>query len=121
MRVAPFPATPVVEADEASPVDWASALPPKEKWPADLDLAELHANNPAGVQTWTEVKAAMQRLVLYHAVRDTSHLYLTWRAVRDAPAHAFPCVRTHARRCSPTLPRLAIYLHYSKSLVGNGS
>ena len=71
VRVAPFPPPPVIEEDEASPVDWASARPPKEKWPADL--ADLHANNPAGAQTWTEVETAMQRLVLYHAVRDTTH------------------------------------------------
>ena len=86
MRIAPFPAPPVIEADEASPVDWASALPPRDQWPADL--ADLHANNPAGAKAWSEVEAAMQRLVLYHAVRDTSHLYLPWRAERDAPAHA---------------------------------
>ena len=27
VRIAPFPAPPVIEAEEASPVDWASALP----------------------------------------------------------------------------------------------
>ena len=75
VRIAAFPAPPVIEEDEASPVDWAPALPPKDRWPADL--ADLHANNPAGAQTWTEVEAAMQRLVLYHAVRDTSHLSLS--------------------------------------------
>ena len=69
-----FPAPPVIEEDEASPVDWAPALPPIERWPADL--ADLFANNPAGAQTWTEIETAMQRLVLYHAVRDMSHLYL---------------------------------------------
>ena len=119
VRIAPFPAPPVIEADKASPVDWASALPPRDQWPADL--ADLHANNPEGAKTWSEVEAAMQRLVLYHAVRDTSHLYLPWRAECDAPAHARPRARAHARRCSPALPRLAIYLHYPKSLVGNGS
>ena len=72
VRIAAFPAPPVIEEDEASPVDWAPALPPRDRWPADL--ADLHANNPAGAQTWTEVEAAMQRLVLYHAVRDTTHL-----------------------------------------------
>ena len=101
VRIAPFPAPPVIEADEASPVDWASALPPREHWPRDL--ADLHANNPAGLQTWELVKAAMQRLVLYHAVRDTAHLYLSWRAARDAHAHERTRARAHACRCSPTL------------------
>ena len=106
VRIASFPAPPVIEADEASPVDWASALPPRDQWPADL--AGLHANNPAGAKTWSEVEAAMQHLVLYHAVRDTAHLYMSWRAARDAPAHARGRARAYARRCSPTLPRLAI-------------
>ena len=104
MRIAPFPAPPVIEADEASPVDWASALPPRDQWPADL--ADLHANNPAGAKTWLEVETAMQRLVLYHTVRDTAHLSLAWRAARDAPAHARDRARAHARHCSPTLPAL---------------
>ena len=50
----------------------------------------------------------MQRLVSYHAVRDTTHLSLSWRAARDAPAHARDRARAHARtldaarrRCSP--------------------
>jgi hypothetical protein len=119
VRIAPFPAPPVIEEDEASPVDWASALPPREYWPADL--ADLFANNPAGARTWTEVETAMQRLVTYHAVRVTTHLYLSWRAARDAHARERTRARAHARRCSPTLPRLAIYLHYSKSSRGNGS
>ena len=93
VRIAPFPAPPVIEEDEASPVDWASALPPREYWPADL--ADLFANNPAGARTWTEVETAMQRLVTYHAVRVTTHLYLSWRAARDAHAHARD--RAHAR------------------------
>ena len=101
VRIAPFPAPPVIEEDEASPVDWAPALPPIERWPADL--ADLFANNPAGAQTWTEVETAMQRLVLYHAVRDTTHLSLSWHAARDAPAHARDRARAHARRCSPSL------------------
>jgi hypothetical protein len=75
VRIAPFPAPPVIEEDEASPVDWAPALPPIERWPAAL--ADLFAKNPAGAQTWTEVETAMQRLVLYRAVRDTSHLSLS--------------------------------------------
>ena len=70
MRIAPFPAPPVIEAEEASPVDWASAMPPRDQWPANL--ADLHANNPAGAKTWSEVEAAMHRLVAYHAVRDIS-------------------------------------------------
>ena len=75
VRIAPFPALPIIESDEASTVDWASALPPRDQWPADL--AYLHANNRAGAKTWSEVEAAMQRLVLYHAVRDTPHLCLS--------------------------------------------
>ena len=98
---------PVIEEDEASPVEWAPALPPRDRWPADL--ADLFANNPSGLQTWTEVETAMQRLVSYHAVRDTAHLYLPWRAARVAPAHAKSRARAHAGRCSPTLPRPASY------------
>jgi hypothetical protein len=107
VRIAPFPAPPVIEEDEASPVDWASALPPREYWPADL--ADLFANNPAGARTWTEVETAMQRLVTYHAVRVTTHLYLSWRAARDAHARERTRARAHARRCSPTLPRLQLH------------
>ena len=75
VRIAPFLAPPVIDVDEASPVDWAPALPPRDRWPTDL--AGLLANDPAGAQTWTEVETAMQRLVLYHAVRDTTHLSLS--------------------------------------------
>ena len=120
VRIAPFPAPPAIEEDEASPVDWAPALPPRDRWPADL--ADLFANNPAGAQTWTEVETAMQRLVLYHAVRDTTHLSLSWRAARDAPAHARDRARAHARRCSPTLLACCkSRAHVHKSLRGNGS
>ena len=95
VRVAAFPAPPVIEEDEASPVDWAPALPPKDRWPADL--ADLHANNPAGAQTWTEVEAAMQRLVLYHAVRDTTRLIFAMaRRSRRAHAHERPCTRARS-------------------------
>ena len=45
----------------------------------------------------------MQRLVSYHAVRDTTHLYLPWHAARAALAHAKNHARAHAgaasRRC----------------------
>ena len=101
VRTAPFPAPPVIEADEASPVDWASAIPPRDQWPADL--ADLHANNPEAAKTWSEVEAAMQRLVLYHAVRGTSHLYIchgVLRAMRtreQGSAHARTLVA--ADRC----------------------
>ena len=50
-----------------------------------------------------------------------NYLSLSWRAARDAPAHAKNRTCAHAGRCSPTLPRLATYLHYSKSPGGNGS
>ena len=63
----------------------------------------------------------MQRLVLYHAVSDTSHLYLPWRAARDAPAHATrPRTRetAHARtRARSTL--LADAARLLKSIRGN--
>ena len=95
VRIAAFPAPPVIEEDEASPVDWAPALPPKDRWPADL--ADLHANNPAGAQTWTEVEAAMQRLVLYHAVRDTTRLIFAMaRRSRRAHARERPCTRARS-------------------------
>ena len=106
VRVAPFPAPPIIETEEASTVDWTSALPPEDQWPADL--ADLYSNNPAGAKTWSEVEAAMQRLVLYHVVCDTPHLYQSWRGARVAPARAKNRARAHAWRCSPPLPCLAI-------------
>ena len=118
VRIAPFPPPPIIETEEASTVDWDSALPPRDQWPADL--ADLHANNPKGARTWSEVKAAMHRLVLYHAVRDTTHLYLSRRATRDAPAHAKNSTHAHACSLLADAARLAIYLHYSKSLRGKG-
>ena len=97
-------------------MDWAPALPPRDRWPADL--ADLFANNPAGAQTWTEVETAMQRLVSYHAVRDTAHLYLPWRAARAAPAHAKNRARAHAGLLADAASP-AIFL--VKSLRGTGS
>ena len=117
VRIAPFPAPPVIEEDEASPVDWASALPPREYWPADL--ADLFANNPAGARTWTEVETAMQRLVTYHAVRATTHLYLSWRAARDAHAHARD--RAHARTLDAARRRcLACHCTAQSPLLATG-
>ena len=120
VRIAAFPAPPVIEEDEASPVDWAPALPPRDRWPADL--ADLHANNPAGAQTWTEVETAMQRLVLYHAVRDTTHLSLSWHAARDAPAHARDRARTRARSTllADAARLLQVQSACAKVPVGNG-
>ena len=69
VRVAAFPTPPVVEEEEATAVDWAAATPPPHLWPKDKE--DLFANNPGGARTWDEVEAAMHRLVLYHAVRDT--------------------------------------------------
>ena len=69
VRVAAFPTPPVVEKEDATEVDWAAATPPPHLWPKDKE--DLFANNPGGARTWDEVEAAMQRLVLYHAVRDT--------------------------------------------------
>ena len=100
VRVATFPAPPVVEKEEATVVDWAAATPPPHLWPKDLD--DLFANNLGGARTWDEVEAAMHRLVPYHAVRDTKRsTFLPWRAARDAPRTR---ARAHASRCSPTLP-----------------
>ena len=86
VRVSAFPEPTAIEPDEASSVDWAAALPPSDHWPADL--ADLFANNPAGANTWAEVETAMQRLVIYHAVRDTalSSCHGAPRAPRRAPA-----------------------------------
>ena len=69
VRVAAFPTPPVVEREDATEVDWAAATPPPHLWPKDKE--DLFANNPGGARTWDEVEAAMHRLVLYHAVRDT--------------------------------------------------
>ena len=118
VRIAPFPPPPIIETEEASTVDWDSALPPRDQWPADL--ADLHANNPKGAKTWSEVKAAMNRLVLYHAVRDTTHLYLSRRATHDAPAHAKNSTHAHACSLLADAARLAIYLHYYKSIRSKG-
>ena len=68
VRVAAFPTPPVEEKEDASEVDWATATPPPDRWPKDLD--DMFANNPAGAKTWDEVEAAMHRLVLYHAIRE---------------------------------------------------
>ena len=97
-------APPVVEKEEATVVDWAAATPPPDLWPKDLD--DLFANNLGGARTWAEVEAAMHRLVLYHAVRDTKRSrFLSWRAARDAPRTR---ARAHASRCSP-----ALQLHFA--------
>ena len=92
VRVAAFPALPIVEKEEPTEVDWAAATPPPGRW--SKDLGDMFANNPARARTWDEVEAAMQRLVIYHAVRDTqrSLLSVTARRARRA-AHA----RTRAR------------------------
>ena len=96
VRVAAFPTPPVVEKEDATEVDWAAATPPPHLWPKDKE--DLFANNPGGARTWDEVEAAMHRLVLYHAVRDTERSNsLSWRAARDAPRTR---ARAHASRCS---------------------
>ena len=89
VRVAAFPSPPFVEREDPTEVDWEAAMP--VQWPADLD--DLFANNPAGARTWSEVEAAMHRLMEYHAVRDTSHILsvmarLARRASARTPAHA---------------------------------
>ena len=99
VRVAAFPSPPFVEREDPTEVDWEAAMP--VQWPADL--GDLFANNPAGARTWSEVEAAMHRLVAYHAVRDMSRILsvmarLARRASARTPAHA-----AHAPRCSPTL------------------
>ena len=98
VRVAAFPSPPFVEREDPTEVDWEAAMP--AQWPADLD--DLFANNPAGARTWSEVEAAMRRLVAYHEVRDTSHILsvVARRAPRVARAH-------HARSASPPPPLLA--------------
>ena len=86
----------MVEKEDATEVDWAAATPPPHLWPKDKE--DLFANNPGGARTWDEVEAAMHRLVLYHAVRDTERSNsLSWRAARDAPRTR---ARAHASRCS---------------------
>ena len=41
-----------------------------EDWPSGL--RDLFDGNPAGAQTWDEVTTALQKLVIYHAVRRIS-------------------------------------------------
>ena len=70
VRIASFPPPPVVESAEPTAVDWDTATPPTEDWPSGL--RDLFDGNPAGAQTWEEVTAALQKLVIYHAVSRTS-------------------------------------------------
>ena len=89
VRVAAFPSPPFVEREDPTEVDWEAAMP--VQWPADL--GDLFANNPAGARTWSEVEAAMHRLVAHHAVRDMSHVLSVMarpasRAGARTPAHA---------------------------------
>ena len=98
VRVAAFPSPPFVEREDPTEVDWEAAMP--VQWPADLD--DLFANNPAGARTWSEVEAAMHRLVAYHAVRDTSHILSAMARQRAALAHAH-----RARSARPPPPLLA--------------
>ena len=110
VRVAAFPSPPVVEREDPTEVGWEAALPPRDRWPADLD--DLYAGNPAGARTWSAVKAAMHRLALYHAVRDMSLILAcpichgALRTPRRRTRARARSARSHAPRCSPTLPLL---------------
>ena len=89
MRVAAFPSPPFVEREDPTEVDWEAAMP--VQWPKDL--GDFFASNPSGARTWSEVEAAMHRLVAYHAVRDMTRILsvmarLTRRASARTPAHA---------------------------------
>ena len=100
VRVAAFPSPPLMEREDPAEVDWEAAQPPRDQWPADL--GDLYANNPAGARTWPEVEAAMQRLVIYHAVRDMSRiLSVTARRARRASART----RTRTQRTLPAARR----------------
>ena len=107
VRVAAFPSPPFVEREDPTEVDWEAAMP--VQWPADLD--DLFANNPAGARTWSEVEAAMHRLVTYHAVRDTSHPLSDMARQHAALAHVHRARSTRPppppaarRRCCRLLP-----------------
>ena len=107
VRVAAFPSPPFVEREDPTEVDWEAAMP--VQWPADLD--DLFANNPAGARTWSEVEAAMHRLVTYHAVRDTSHPLSDMARQHAALAHVHRARSTRSplppaarRRCCRLLP-----------------
>ena len=93
VRVASFPPPPVVEASEPTAVDWDAATPPIAYWPSGI--RDLFDGNPTGAQTWDEVTAALQKLVIYHAVRRTSpvvsHDARTTMSARSI-AHAARCV-----------------------------
>ena len=98
MRVAAFPSPPFVEREDPTEVDWEAATP--VQWPADLD--DLFANNPAGARTWSEVEAAMHRLMTYHTVRDTSRFLSVMARQHAALAHTH-----HARSARSPPPLLA--------------
>ena len=98
MRVAAFPSPPFVEREDPTEVDWEAATP--VQWPADLD--DLFANNPAGARTWSEVEAAMHRLMTYHTVRDTSRFLSVMARQHAALAHTH-----HARSARFPPPLLA--------------
>ena len=93
----PPPSPPVVEREDPTEVDWEAALPPRDRWPADL--GDLYADNPAGARTWSEVEAAMQQLVIYHAVRDMS------RILSVMVLHASARARERTQRTLPTVHR----------------
>ena len=94
VRIASFPPPPVVESAEPTAVDWDAATPPIEDWPSGL--RDLFDGNPAGAQTWEEVTTALQKLVIYHAVRRISPV-VPRRAHHDE--RTLHCARSLLRRC----------------------
>ena len=95
VRIALFPPPPVVESAEPTAVDWNAATPPIADWPSGL--RDLFDGNPAGAQTWDEVTTALQKLVIYHAVRRTLSRCLSRRANHDE--RTLHCARSSLRRC----------------------
>ena len=89
VRVASFPPPPVVKPGEPTAVDWDAATPPIADWPSGL--RDLFDGNPAGAQTWEEVTAALQKLVIYHAVSRISPV-VPRRAPHDE--RALHCARS---------------------------
>ena len=94
VRIAPFPAPPVIEEDEASPVDWAPALPPRERcrptWPTYSRITLLVLKPGQRSKRQCNASCCITRYV-------TRHISLSVMARRTRRARACERPRTRAR------------------------
>jgi hypothetical protein len=106
VRVAAFPSPQVVEREDPTEVDWEAALPPRDRWPADLDKTYT----PAILLVRERGLRSKRQCIdwCYTMLYVICHLFLlilsamarcARRAGSRAHAHA-----AHAPRCLPTLP-----------------